>query len=165
MGSPPSDPVLTTYYPLGLNAVPLYRIYDLGQPPPRTRNELAGQTLPVDRIGPMPYEVALTMSFYAGQNQPRKRGRIYLGPLSTRALTNNLNIPIPNAQLMNTIKNRATGAINTTEPVTWVMVTKGGTSPPFEAANARVITAGWTDDAWDTQRRRGLAASTRKVFP
>jgi hypothetical protein len=153
------------FFPLGVVSPMLYRIYDLGQPPPRTRNQLESAPLAASRTTPLPYEVSLCLSFYAGQNVPRRRGRIYVGPFGTKALVGSTgNLPLPDATLTAALVDRASAVGRTTENVTWVMVTRGGTVAPFEPANARVITAGWVDSAWDTQRRRGLAATGRTTF-
>jgi hypothetical protein len=158
-------PSLSSFFPLGIASPLLYRIYNLGEAPPRTRNQLESAPITASRAGPLPYEVALCLSFYAGQNVPRRRGRVFVGPFGTNALAGSVgNLPIPSSTLMATLADRASAVGRTTENVTWVMVTRGGTVPPFEPANARVITNGWVDSGWDTQRRRGLAATGRTAF-
>jgi hypothetical protein len=82
--------------------------------------------------------------------------------LATNASTSGEGRPTP--QLMDSIADRASNVARTTENVTWVMVTKGGFPIQKEPAGAKVITAGWVDDAYDTQRRRGLAPLTRKLW-
>ncbi len=105
----------------------------------------------------LPHEVALCLSFFAGRNLPRSRGRIYVGPFAIIANSNGR----PTPQLRSSIADRASNVGRTTENVTWVMVTNGGTPVRKEPAGAKVITAGWVDDAFDTQRRRGAGPSTR----
>lgn len=141
-----------------------YRIYDLGEPPPRTRRVQAAAPLPNRTFAPLPAEVALTMSFFAGRNLPRNRGRIYLGPFGVNALANVNLRPNVQATLIAGIADRASNVGRTTENVTWVMVTRGGTKAPLDPPGAKVITAGWVDDGWDTVRRRGLAPTTRSPF-
>lgn len=143
----------------------VYHIYDLGQAPPRTRHREVASPLVGQPTSTLPTEVALCLSFYAGNNAPRRRGRIYIGPLGGNVLTTSTgSLPVPAPGLLETIADRASNVGRTTENVTWVMVTRGGTKPPLEPPNARVITAGWVDSAWDTQRRRGLKATGRTVF-
>ena len=141
-----------------------YRIYDLGQAPPRTRNEEAGAPF-TPSTSTLPLEVAMCLSFFAGTNQPRNRGRIYLGPLASSAvLTSSGSLPVPTTGMLECIADRASAVGRTTENVTWVMVTRGGTKPPFDPPNAKVVTGGWVDSAWDTQRRRGVAATGRTLW-
>jgi hypothetical protein len=140
-----------------------YRIYDLGQAPPRERATLpAAFPGPVNAQG-LPTEVAVCLSFFAGRNLPRSRGRIYIGPLNVAASTTQGD-GRPTPQLIGSIADRASNVARTTENVTWVMVTKGGFPVQKEPAGAKVITAGWVDNAYDTQRRRGLAPQTRLAW-
>jgi hypothetical protein len=68
------------------------------------------------------------------------------------------------AQTLAAIADRAAAVARTTENVTWVMVSGGGTVAPIDPPGAKVITAGWIDDAFDTQRRRGRDASSRTLW-
>ncbi len=157
---------IDNYLSKGIKRQLKYRVYDLGQAPPRTRDERLSGTMLSVSANSMPYEDALCLSFYAGLNRPRRRGRIYLGPLNVQALNPGPSTayPTPDPQLLACIADRAAAVGRTTENVTWVMVTKGGMKPPVEPAGAKVITAGWVDNAWDHQRRRGLAATARTPF-
>jgi hypothetical protein len=139
-----------------------YRIYDLGQAPPRERATLPAAWPGRVNVAGLPTEVAVCLSFYAGRNLPRSRGRIYIGPLNVASSTSGEGRPTP--QLIDSIADRASNVARTTENVTWVMVTKGGFPIQKEPAGAKVITAGWVDDAYDTQRRRGLAPLVRKPW-
>jgi hypothetical protein len=161
--APGTNRAISSFFASGVVGLPEYRIYDLGEPPPRTRRTEIGSALAA-HSGTLPWEVALCMSYFAGTNTPRRRGRVFIGPLTNAAVSETLGRPGVNSVLLDTVADRASAMGRTTENVTWVMVTEGGTKPPLEAPNARVVTAGWVDDAWDTQRRRGLDASTRKTF-
>ncbi len=148
-----------------LNTPVFYHTYDLGQAPPRTRHRTIGAPLVGQGTNPLPTEVALCCSFFAGTNAKRNRGRIYIGPLATNVVvTSTGTLPVPAPGVLETIADRAANVGRTTENVTWVMVTRGGTKPPLDPPNAKVITAGWVDSAWDTQRRRGLKATGRTTF-
>jgi hypothetical protein len=97
-------------------------------------------------------EVALTLSFYAGVNQKRRRGRLYI-PAFWRGIDPGLLRPT--TANMNDILNRASlftglGGVD----VDWTVYSEvDGVSRP--------VTNTWVDNEWDTQRSRGLKPTTR----
>jgi hypothetical protein len=133
-----------------------YRIYDLGQAPPRTRVTRVTAAGGSSVGAGLPGEVALCSSFYAGSNVPRRRGRHYLGPLGA-GTTDGTSSPRPATNIRAAVADRAKNVAQTTQPVTWVVVSQAG-------AMANVVTAGWCDNAFDTQRRRGNAPSARDIW-
>jgi hypothetical protein len=133
-----------------------YRIYDLGTPPPRTRVTVLALPGSSSVGGGLPGEVAVCSSFFAGTNVKRRRGRHYIGPLSA-ASTDGQGSPRPSNELKAAIVDRAKNVAQTTQNVTWVVVSQVG-------AMANVVTAGWCDNAFDTQRRRGNQPSARNVW-
>lgn len=136
-----------------------YRVYDLGQPPPREPliRPSIDWTQPSGTA--MAAEVALCMSFYADRNLPRRRGRLFLGPLNQSAGVTTAGVLRPNVNFRNTIANRAKDMINRTGggQGTWTVLSGAD-------ADVKVITNGWIDDAFDTQRRRGWSATERTLF-
>ncbi len=143
-----------------------FKIYDLGQAPPRVPQIVAAAPLPNTAGSAMPAEVAACASFYAGTSTPRRRGRHYIGPLTVSAGENN---PADSEMKLNllfrtTLTQAYMDVQGTSQNVTWVMVSKGGTAPPLEAPGAYVVTAGWVDDAFDIQRRRGRKAQARTTW-
>lgn len=113
----------------------------------------------------LPAEVALCSSFQgdpvSGQNQQQRRGRIYISgwinsangsggrpSQATRILLGNAT-----AQLSNDLQAIGSGLTQ----VVWVVYSRTADE------NAQ-ITNGWVDDAWDTQRRRGVKPSTRTTW-
>jgi hypothetical protein len=99
-----------------------------------------------------PREVALCLSYYAGLNRPRTRGRIYLGPFASGKMKLR-----PEADLIGDLIQfgqdlSAVGGLN----VDWSVY-----SPTTGLNNA--ITNLWVDNEWDTQRRRGLRPTSRSV--
>lgn len=108
----------------------------------------------------LPTEVAVCLSFQAlripGTPQARRRGRIYLGPL--KATVNSNQRPLASAA----------SAI-----VASALVLHTDISAAFAGANwavwsgldgtAAVLDNCWVDDAFDTQRSRGQAPSSRTV--
>lgn len=108
----------------------------------------------------LPREVALVASFQAvrisGQEQARKRGRIYIGPL--RASINDVGRPSSSARtaLANACDAFGTEIAANTDGYWGVYSTVNGT--------VSEIADGWVDDTFDTQRRRGLAPSARTTW-
>lgn len=109
----------------------------------------------------LPREVAIVGSFQAdrvsGLPQSRRRGRLYLGPLNTLSISTGGN-PIASfrqdiADALEDFKT-AIDAIPLAGEVIWEV---------WSGVNqtGALITNGWVDDAWDTQRSRGESASSR----
>lgn len=67
------------------NRVLEVRVYDLSDAKPRPERAFATHTptTPDPGTGSGPRQLAVVLSFFAGRNLPRYRGRIYCGPLSS----------------------------------------------------------------------------------
>jgi|1186.fasta_scaffold111725_2 hypothetical protein len=101
---------------------------------------------------PGPADVAVCLSYYAGRNLPRRRGRMYLGPWPKTHLFDR-----PAGQLVTGLTALAEGLSGLGGPnVQWVQYSP--TTGDFTN-----VTNYWIDDEWDTQRRRGLKPSARTV--
>jgi len=137
-------------YPLGVTRCTA-KIYDMGQPEPRS--PLATKTaVPLVHQNPSaPSEVALCLSFYATVNQPRKRGRLFIGPWAIPSMN-----PRPaNDPIMLALKTLAEGLANLGGvDVDWMQY-----SPTNNLANK--VTNWWVDNEWDTIRSRGLRGTSR----
>jgi hypothetical protein len=152
-GVTPAGQNVGNYISPHVNRAFLYKIYDLGLPPPRPPVVVPANVLAPQTGAGLPGEVAIVSSFFAGTNVPRKRGRHYIGPLSV--VTSDAGAsPRPSSGVLTAIADRAKNVAQTTQNVTWVQVSQ-------VAGIASVVTAGWVDNAYDTQRRRGNAPSTR----
>jgi hypothetical protein len=106
----------------------------------------------------LPTEVAVCGSFYADRNIPRQRGRLYIGPLNLSALDQSTGRP--HSGIMNAIAEgmeRITTLGTTLQWVAYSTVAVGGSWLPVDN--------GWVDNAFDIQRRRGIEASSRIVWP
>ena len=133
------------------------RMYHLGEEKPREPHVVTwtlGSTADSARL---PHEVAIVGSFYSTRNIPRRRGRVYIGPLNLSALdqTNGR----PHAQLRVAVIEAMDAldfAAGGNEWVTYSTVLVGGTFHD--------VTNGWCDNAFDTQRRRGVDATSRNIF-
>lgn len=108
----------------------------------------------------LPSEVALCLSFEGqripGQAQARKQGRVYLGPVQSVKNVSGR----PTAALRNTISTRALALKDAVELLTdgaWLVW-----SPTNQTGST--VAGGWIDDAWDTQRRRGLQRTSKTTW-
>jgi hypothetical protein len=102
-----------------------------------------------------PREIALCLSFKGGQ-RPWQRGRLYIAPqLVTTYTTASTLTPRPPAGLMAKLLDLGDALAAAGGPDwSWVVhsPTRGEDTPVKDT---------WVDDEWDTQRRRGLRATTR----
>lgn len=155
-----------------------YRIYDLGQAPPRdpmVRVPAAAVTFNAG-TNVLPQEVAVCLSLVladTGQTgdmnvatqQPvtkpiprRSRvGRMYIGPLMQAAIALESGRPVVHGLIRDTLIDRANNVLNTTENVDWCVISQTQLA-------AVDVTGGYVDDAFDTQRRRGRAPISRTPF-
>ena len=137
----------------------LLKIYDLGQALPRYPvYESDTLIVPTSTSGQLPREVSVVGSFYSARG-PRRRGRHYLGPLVTSAMeqSGTLERAVPSSALTTAIRESYLNVLNTSENVTWAQV-----STTYGEANP--VLGGWIDNAFDTQRRRGGAPTSRVVW-
>lgn len=129
----------------------------------------------------MPREVAVCVSFHGdltnipqsipggppgpeGDTRPaaRRRGRLYIGPLSTATGGEDPDLGSrPTSTFRNKVRDCASRLANHNnglpdQPQWCVLSQRNDAVYP--------VIGGWVDDAWDTQRRRGLAPTVRSVF-
>lgn len=150
--------VVDNYMPLAIGA-PTYRGYDLGELKPRQPSQRA--SFGVDPAGAgatYPNEVALCLSYYATRNLPRQRGRLYLGPfIAAAGEITTQGDAMPTQFFVDLVANAALALKNAAGPLWAVRSVRDGV--------LRAITNLWIDNAWDTQRRRGTAATVRTRKP
>jgi hypothetical protein len=142
-------------------------VYDMDDPEPRAPIDTHTFNLPANPTGdPLPGEVALCLSFQAatqsGQPQARRRGRVYIGRLDTQSMSSGR--PDTALQQDVALAGQALLDLSDTEADwSWVVY-----SPTLAAAGDptpyNVVTNGWCDNAYDTQRRRGLLPTSRTTF-
>lgn len=135
-----------------------YIVYDLGASGKRypIGSPRAATWTPPATTQSLPGEVSSVLSYYAGQG-PRKRGRLYLGPFIQTANSGGAALSEPSSDLQTRMVESALNVLNTTENVTWAQV-----SPT--AGEATPVIGGWVDNAWDTQRSRGVAPTSRATW-
>lgn len=146
------------------------RFYDMSEAKPRAPFHEASITIASPTTGDnLPEEVALCVSFQApemsGVNQARRRGRIYIGPLYSGAITQPSARPADNFRTAckEAADRLATGPIGTTDLV-WGVYSPATNPSGTGTSGFATITEGWVDNAWDTQRRRGLAPTVRDTW-
>lgn len=119
---------------------------------------LGGKTGPPKGVGSAPHvgntggprEVACCLSYYAGQNTPRRRGRMYMGPFVGTSLGVR-----PDPTLTAAILDLGDGILGLGGlDVSWVQY-----SPTENTSQG--VTDYYVDNAWDTQRSRGLDPTAR----
>ena len=104
----------------------------------------------------LPHEVAVCLSYAAEDDPskagPRRRGRIYLGPMGTTGG----GVDRPASTLRNLVLafGQSLASIGTASSTTWKLYSR------TDQATFKIESI-WCDDAWDTQRRRGLAPTLR----
>lgn len=160
---------ITAYLARTLTGAVTVKTYDLSTAPPRspvdvqTWISVLGTT-----TGPLPDEVALVASYKAdpvpGVPAGRLRGRIYLGPFGVQAskgYVGNTQFDAPNrplAALITTVAEACTYLATLTAGVgVWSTFSPTG-------AGAHIVTNGFVDNAWDTQRRRGVDPTARTLW-
>ncbi|MGH2621899.1 MAG: hypothetical protein ACRDHG_15205 [Anaerolineales bacterium] len=137
------------------------KIYNLDDAKPRAPIAVGPLDLPAAIGGEsLPSEVACCLSYSAviasGTNRARRRGRVFIGPLisSTSAQINDR--ARPSAQLTETLREAGFRLVldSFADNVPWGVYSRISNS---FADVAQVC----TDDAWDTQRRRGAPPTAR----
>lgn len=139
------------------------KLYDLSDALPRPVKATATKRPGLHPASAIPREIALCLSFYGDRNMPRERGRIFLPAvcgISQAALSGR-----PQWSGVNNMSDKAIGLASTANSslpdIGGIDVKHGIWSPTTQ----RFVQAKhyWVDDEWDTIRKRGLRATTRKT--
>lgn len=134
------------------------KVYPEGPNPGGPEASVERDLLPIITSVSGPTEVALCLSYATVDDPeasvPRRRGRIYLGPLRAAAV----NQPRPSQAEQDAALDlgEALASVGTASNTTWLMLSK------TDDTYAKIESI-WTDDSWDTQRRRGLDPTARRV--
>jgi len=151
------------------------KTYDLLAPQPRAPIDEFEINLTTAGGNGLPTECAVAMSYTAGplSGQPiaRRRGRIFLGPLSSNAVGTSGSQVIVASATRTTIANAAAallGGDSETGAVWSVFSPTTAGAEPWDLSSLQSgtipVVSGWIDDAWDTVRSRGTAPTTRTSF-
>lgn len=113
---------------------------------------------------PIPEECAVCLSFkgvpVSGTSAARRRGRVYIGPLATTAITEAVDEhTLVNGAFLTAMETGITDAYAQ-------LTTAGNSHTVWSTVNSNnvVIDSYWVDNAFDTQRRRGVRATSRITF-
>lgn len=143
------------------------RCYDLEEAPPRTPTIVPLSLNAVESNSGLPEEVACCISLLGATPPaltPHRRGRLYIGPLCTTAgnIANSTVPARPSATFVSTLGLAAAALV--IADVGWSVrtVTGGGGLSP---GGFTLIAGGYTDNAFDTQRRRGPRTTARTPWP
>jgi hypothetical protein len=127
------------------------RAYDMADPLPRRPKAEESATITATTQF-MPLEVACCLSFYAGSNTPRRRGRLYLGPWPAAEVGLK-----PPASVITKCNNIADGLANLGgADISWQQYSP--TNDEFHK-----VSNVWVDNEWDTVRSRGRIADVRNA--
>lgn len=162
---------------IGTTGARLWDAYDLAAeletPGAGTGSPVSGGVadMPIKMSSPspsMPSEVAVVLSFHGdltgalvevGNTRPRARrhGRVFLGPLNKNAVEEGLlSVVRPAVAFRTAVIDAAEVLAESAGPVWSVWSRTDGV--------IREVRGGWVDDAFDTQRRRGVAPTLRGTF-
>lgn len=130
------------------------QLYNATSPPPNYPVAISEANMGAAVASNVNRDVAVCLSFYSDFNRPRRRGRLYIpcvlmglsptgGLVSGSILDKMITLPDVFAGL---------GGVD----VSWGIYSKADSA-------FRKATHWWVDDSYDTQRRRGRRASTRRT--
>jgi len=129
------------------------KAYDVSRPKPNFPLYERTDNLGLAPAAVGPREIALCLSFYAGQNIPRRRGRLY--------------IPVFWASSQSVSSERPSQtAIDKVAALVPILTALGGVDVDWSVwsktdGSARAVTNWWVDNEWDVQRMRGLRGTAR----
>lgn len=138
------------------------RVYDLADPEPRAPEIRFIDIGTGGSTATLPFEVAVVVSLRgAPPVTPRRRGRLYLGPFGTAAVTAGTTTDEPkvNPGVVDAIAALFTNLFNAPGLAGWSI----RSTVPSE--NFVEIVDGFIDNEFDTQRRRGHTADLRVFWP
>lgn len=144
-----------------LNGPALVKAYDMGDSIPRAPVYESTFAFTPGTGNSLPSEVAICFSYQAsresGLTQARRRGRLYIGPLNVGASDAGGR---PQGSLILRLA-RAGRALHAAaeSSTTWNWQVYS-----VADSTGHDIESGWIDNAFDTQRRRGIAPSSRTIF-
>jgi len=140
------------------------KFVDLGEPAPRLPvAEFVWAFTTVPPASQLPSEVAIVASFegslQSGVNPATRKNRVFLGPLAQSTVNPTGGTLSAGAQtaVINALVALAVASAGASAVWWWV-----GRSPTMN--NTFIVRSGWVDNAFDTQRRRGIDATNRGIW-
>lgn len=144
-----------------------WKVYDAVAPPPRApiRDVILKAGMSATG-GVLPHELCCVASFQgvriSGVPQARRRGRIYIGPLSTASITGSVINATQIASVNSAMKTLADQG-GDLAGWKWCVFSRAGVAPTAPP-QAIEIMDGWCDNAIDIQRRRGVKPTIRTTW-
>lgn len=141
--------------------------YNLSDAKPRTavRESVTPLTVGTQASDATPAELSMVLSYHteyeSGIPKASQRGRIYLGALSALWIDN--GSISGSATFKQATRENVTGAADTLA-ASALSSNWGWTVWSEKRQEKFAVAGGWVDNAFDTQRRRGQAATTRTTF-
>jgi hypothetical protein len=137
------------------------KLYDMADPPPR-QPYLPGWSFALGaRVdGGLPEECSVCLSFRGdAPYTARRRGRIYIGPLSeaTCVQATSGSFSTVNPPFIAALQAAAAILMDDSDGILWCVYSPTG-------GTYTIVTNGWVDNTFDTQRRRGVEATARNVW-
>lgn len=151
--------------------VPTFTAWDLADPKPRQPIYEANLTaLDSPQPNRLPRELSICVSFrgtyVSGQNPARRRGRIYLGPWSSGMVDGATGkVAAANlATIVGAADDLLTASLGSTA-YRWIVYSPTTDTAGSGSVGVYDVTAGWVDNEFDIQRRRGdVAPTARSAF-
>jgi len=103
----------------------------------------------------------MCISYYAQVNQPRSRGRIYIGPLLASNSTTSGPTRVKPEICLELAYHAKTLIVTGGDSPVWCVKSMNTVTGALEL---KPITDGWVDDAYDTLRGRGEDANSRVIY-
>lgn len=161
---------IDTWLASTLSGVVTFKGYNLADASPRPALVVRDIAIVPNASTHLPSEVALVLSFRAayeaGVNRARRRGRIFVGPIGGDHTHIDAGMHRPEPDCVDAIVGAATALLAASDAdAAWAVF-----SPTARNAGASLadstndVVAGWVDNGWDTQRRRGAVATERTTF-
>lgn len=152
------------------------KAYDLTHAEPRAPIAETAFSITPGANAPLPSEVACVVSYngahISGVPVGRRRGRIFLGPLDSAVMDDTAGQSLLQTSTITAIAAAAEGlmAAGDIGGFRWgVFSPTGAGVPPWTAlelsGNTYSVVSGHVDNAFDTQRSRGVAATSRVSWP
>lgn len=165
-------PSVSSFYSPTLSEAVTCKFYDEDSAlHPRIQLALTTFAITVGAAPGLPEEVALCMSYYASQNVPRKRGRLYLGPFArplddTEDTSDTPSASRPDPALLTSVCDAGKALVDASSTgAKWCQRSGIGTGTlGAPVVIYSPVTNGWCDNEWDSQRRRRITATSRTVF-
>lgn len=144
------------------------KIYDLEDPKPRVPVFDDIQPLTVNKTADtvLPPEVAVVLSYrgagISGVPAASQRGRLYIGGLGNNCADPGTSgsFAEPEVDFVSGLLSAAEQLVTNSTADNWAWVVHSR-----KLDQDFLVTRGWVDDAFDTQRRRGNAATSRRLWP